>query len=175
MSEQLSALMDGELAADDMARQISALKNDGASRQAWVAYHILGDALRKSPQLSADFTDKVARELAVEPTVLAPQRRARNSVPRFAMPIAASLAAVSVVGALTWQMTRGQLDAPQQLAAAPTVKASVPAHNMPQSVPFAHVASNPYLLAHQEFSPSYAREGIPAYVRTVSEQTESAR
>ncbi|MBI5750864.1 MAG: sigma-E factor negative regulatory protein [Hydrogenophilales bacterium] len=170
MSEQLSALMDGELAPDEMARQISTLKNDNALRQTWAAYHVLGDALRKSPQLSIDFSAKLARQLAEEPTVLAPQRKPRTSTPRYAMPLAASVAAVSLVGVLAWLTVRvNQTEAPIALAAAPV------AAKTHETVQFARVVSNPYLLAHQEFSPSYAMEGIPAYVRTVSEHQESGR
>lgn len=182
MSEQLSALMDGELAPDEMARQIKALKNDSEQRQTWVAYHVLGDALRKSPQLSIDISAKLARQLAEEPTVLAPQRKLRPGSARYAMPLAASVAAVSVVGVLAWQMVRvNQIDAPAMLAAAPQQLAAAKpaatqvAANTPETVQFARVVSNSYLLAHQEFSPSYAMEGIPAYVRTVSEQAESGR
>jgi len=190
MSEQLSALMDGELAPDEMARQISALKNDSALNQTWVAYHVLGDALRKSPQLSLDFAAKLAQQLAEEPTVLAPQRKPQPSTPRYAMPLAASVAAVSLVGVLAWQMVRvNQADAPIALAAAPVAatqqvavakpkaapSTQVVAAKTPEVVQFSRVVSNSYLLAHQEFSPSYAMEGIPAYVRTVSEQQESGR
>jgi len=190
MSEQLSALMDGELAPDEMARQISALKNDSALNQTWVAYHVLSDALRKSPQLSLDFTAKLAQQLAEEPTVLAPQRKSKLSTPRYAMPLAASVAAVSLVGVLAWQMVRvNQADAPIALAAAPVAatqqvavakpkaapSTQVVAAKTPEVVQFSRVVSNSYLLAHQEFSPSYAMEGIPAYVRTVSEQQESGR
>lgn len=186
MSEQLSALMDGELTPDEMARQISALKNDSELNQTWSAYHVLGDALRKSPQLSLDFTAKLARQLAEEPTVLAPQRKSQLSTPRYAMPLAASVAAVSLVGVLAWQMVRvNQVDTTIALAAAPmqvavTKPKVAPSPQMlaarkTEAVQFAHVVSNSYLLAHQEFSPSYAMEGIPAYVRTVSEQQESSR
>ena len=176
MSEQLSALMDGELASDETARQIGALKSDATLRQNWVAYHVLGDALRKSPQLSADFTDKVAAQLAAEPTILAPQRKSQATPRRYAMPLAASVAAVSLVGMLSWQMVRvNQADMPSAIAARPMTATPVLAVKSPPAVPFGGVVSNPYLLAHQEFSPSYAREGIPAYMRTVSEQTENAR
>lgn len=182
MSEQLSALMDGELTPDEMAHQIGALKNDNDLRQTWAAYHVLGDALRKSPQLSVDFSAKLARQLAEEPTVLAPHRKPQTSTPRYAMPLAASVAAVSLVGVLAWQMVRvNQTEAPAVLAAAPQqLAAAKPAATQvaaktPESVQFSRVVSNPYLLAHQEFSPSYAMEGIPAYVRAVSEQADSGR
>lgn len=176
MSEQLSALMDGELAPDEMARQIGAMKSDATLRQNWVAYHVLGDALRKSPQLSVDFTDKLAHQLAAEPTVLAPQRKQPSAPRRYAMPLAASVAAVSLVGVLSWQMVRvNQGDGSSAIAAKPSAATPVLAVKSPPSVPFGGVISNSYLLAHQEFSPSYVREGIPAYVRTVSEQTENTR
>lgn len=184
MSEQLSALMDGELAPEEMARQIHALKSDNAQRQTWAAYHVLGDALRKSPHLSIDISAKLARQLAEEPTVLAPQRKPLAHAPRYAMPLAASVAAVSLVGVLAWQMVRvNQSEVPVALAAAPVSQHTAAAQPVstrvaakaPQAVQFARVVSNPYLLAHQEFSPSYAMEGIPAYMRTVSEQTGSGR
>ena len=198
MSEQLSALMDGELTPDEMKHQISALKKDSALHQTWAAYHMLGDAMRKSPQLSVGFTAKLARQLAEEPTILAPRRTPQINAPRYAMPIAASVAAVSMVGILTWQMVQvNKNDVPISIAAAPLTSLQNVAVTSPQAVlsapsatslvsplakvarpetvQFSRVVSNPYLLAHQEFSPSYAREGIPAYVRTVSEQQDSVR
>lgn len=186
MSEQISALMDGELTPDEMARQINTLKSDSELRQTWAAYHVLGDALRKSPQLSVDFTANLARQLAEEPTILAPQRKPQRTTPRYAMPLAASLAAVSLVGVLSWQMVRvNQSESPITLAAAsPQLADAKPKAasatqggltKMPESVQFSRVVSNSYLLAHQEFSPSYAMEGIPAYVRTVSEQQDGGR
>lgn len=191
MSEQLSALMDGELTPDEMKHQISALKKDGALNQTWAAYHMLGDAMRKSPQLSVGFTAKLARQLAEEPTVLAPHRKMQSNTPRYAMPLAASVAAVSMVGVLTWQMVQvNKNDVPISIAAAPLTSLQNVAVTSPQAVlpppvvtvaprpetvQFSRAVSNSYLLAHQEFSPSYAMEGIPAYVRTVSEHQDSVR
>jgi len=191
MSEQLSALMDGELTPDEMKHQISALKKDSALHQTWAAYHMLGDAMRKSPQLSVGFTAKLARQLAEEPTVLAPHRKMQSNTPRYAMPLAASVAAVSMVGVLTWQMVQvNKNDVPISIAAAPLTSLQNVAVTSPQAVlpppvvtvaprpetvQFSRAVSNSYLLAHQEFSPSYAMEGIPAYVRTVSEHQDSVR
>jgi len=191
MTEQLSALMDGELTPDEMKRQISTLKNDSGLNQTWAAYHMLGDAMRNAPQLSVGFTAKLARQLAEEPTVLAPRLKPQPNTPRYAMPLAASVAAVSMVGFLTWQMAPvNNSDAPISLAAAPLTSLQnvavttpqavlsppvVTVATRPETVQFARVVSNSYLLAHQEFSPSYAMEGIPAYVRTVTEHQDSVR
>ena len=181
MNERLSALMDSELTETEALRLLGVLKNNAPLHQTWDIYHLLGDALRKTPQMSADFGIKVMQRLASEPTVLAPRRKAKPASPRFALPLAASFAAVSLVGVLTWQMTQMNQASPSmaRLAAASTVQHVALAETaatqpkIPERVAFSSAASRSYLLAHQEFSPSYAMEGFPAYVRTLSEQQES--
>ncbi len=180
MNEQLSALMDSELTEAQAIRLLATLKNDAQLNQSWDHYHLLGDALRKTPQISSDFSLKLMSRLAGEPTVLAPRRPAQPAAPRIALPLAASFAAVSLVGLLTWQMTQmNQADlSPARLAAAPTAQqvamTAAPGHaNVPQRVAFSSASSRSYLLAHQEFSPSYTMEGFPTYVRTLSEPRES--
>ena len=187
MSEQLSALIDGELTEAEAARLIGTLKSNDHLRQTWNMFHLVGDALCKVPQVSAEFSAKVARQLASEPTVLAPPRKlTAQPAPRFALPIAASVAAMSLVGVLAWQIVQlNQRAAPLALAAAPasvqqvaqaksenTPVLQIASAQMPNRVKFSKAASNPYLLAHQEFSPTYAMEGIPTYVRLVSEEQE---
>ncbi len=189
MKDQLSALMDSELSDAEALRLVKAMKSDPALQEAWDAYHLVGDALRKSPQLGTDFSAKLSQRLAQEPTVLAPQRERAAAAPRrFPFAIAASVAAVSLVGILTLQITRiNQTDLPAQVATAPVVQpaaplqvaAAAPAHktaqqakapaNTPARVAFSRATSSNYLLAHQEFAPSYA----PAYVRVVAEQVDN--
>jgi len=184
MKEQLSALMDSELSDAEALRLLKAIKNDPALHEAWDAYHLVGDALRKAPQLGSNFGAKLSQRLAQEPTVLAPQRERASAAPRrFPLAMAASVAAVSLVGILTLQITRiNQTDAPSQVATAPVVQQvaeAVPSQkaekrtktlaSAPARVEFSRATSSNYLLAHQEFSPSYA----PAYVRVVAEQVEA--
>lgn len=171
MKEQLSALMDDELNEGEALRLIKSMKNNQALRETWNAYHTLGDVLRKTPQLSADFNTQLAQRLAHETTVLAPQRKRSVTAPqRLPLALAASVAAVSLVGILALQITRlNQSLLPVQVATAPlTQQASSPP---PLRVQFTGAAPNTYLLAHQEFSPSYA----PVYVRAVSAQLESTQ
>jgi sigma-E factor negative regulatory protein RseA len=183
MKEQLSALMDSELSAAEAARLMKAMKNDDALQEAWTTYHLLGDALRKSPQLSADFNAKLMQRLAQEPTVLAPQREHKRlaATQRFPLSIAASVAAVGLVSILALQITRlNQGAVPTQVAVAAVpqqVAMLTPAQpkadekaleRTPAHVKFTSATPSTYLLAHQEFSPSYT----PAYVRVVSEQRD---
>lgn len=72
--EHISALSDGELPVQDLELAFAALDTaDG--RQAWNAYHRIGDVLRAqaTPELSDDFSRKLAERLAGEP---APLKRA---------------------------------------------------------------------------------------------------
>ena len=185
MNEQLSALMDNELSDTEAVRLIKSMKSNDGLHEAWDTYCLLGDVLRKSSPLSSDFNAKLKQRLAQEPTVLAPQReRVTVTAKRhFPLSIAASVAAVSLVGILALQITRLNLgDFPAQTAVAPAAqqvaltapqpqaeKMTATVAHPPTAVKLTHATPSSYLLAHQEFSPSYA----PAYVRVVSEQRDS--
>ena len=186
MKDQISALVDGELGEAECARLCSQLKTDQQLRQAWDDYHRVGDALRGhvAPTLCA----RVAAELAAEPTVLAPQpRRAarlEHPVTRWALPAAASVAAVALVA---WMAVPTFFTGPAQVAQAPA--APIAQTGAPATPPLAagpQVASTPtgpasradaalssagvrnYLLAHQRYSPANAMQGVAPYARTVS-------
>jgi sigma-E factor negative regulatory protein RseA len=67
--EHISALSDGELAASDLELAFAALRGvDG--EQAWSTYHRIGDVLRAqaTPDLSDEFTERLAARLAAEPS-----------------------------------------------------------------------------------------------------------
>lgn len=133
----VSELMDGELTSHDRADGVKRLCRDGQARERWALYHDIGDALRGTSPLSADFGRRFAESLSAEPTVLAPRLR-RYAAPA-AIALAASLAVVSVVALLPG--LTGQGAGGLQLAAQKP---------QPQSVE-AQMAA--YLVAHQEFSP----------------------
>ena len=64
MSEWVSGLMDGELDGPDAERMLSALREEGETRQAWRTYHLIGDALRDTQLLSPRFGELMAASLA---------------------------------------------------------------------------------------------------------------
>jgi sigma-E factor negative regulatory protein RseA len=169
MKDRISAFMDGELDDRAAGELIDSLGRDGEGRAAWRAYHLIGDALRDGRALSTDFTERVARQLAAEPTVLAPRRL--QPQPRTWYALAASVAAVALVGWLAF--------APQQAPVAPLAqqapslaRAAAPAK--PALVPLPS-GTNDYLLAHQAFSPRVSFQGMAPYVRTVSEHAQEPR
>ena len=184
MKEQLSALMDSELGDSEAVGILASMKANPALQQSWDSYHLIGDALRKSPVLSTDFAAKLSQRLAQEPTILAPHRPLVASKPsphRLPLSIAASVAAASLVGILGLQIARlnestnlAQVALAQQSPQAnraATPPELVALTNTPARVTFARATPNTYLLAHQEFSPSYA----PTYARTVPEELETTQ
>jgi len=184
MRERLSALMDDQGDHVECEHCLDQVRGDVELRETWQVYHLIGDVLRGTHggALPTSFSER----LAAEPTVLAPRtapRRPRGSLVRYALPIAASVAAVTFVAwvGLPQLQTSTVLQAdagtgrvaPIPVATAPVVAtpAAAPVAAMPVAatpVPLARDVGD-YLLAHQRYSPSSAMSGVAPYVRTVSE------
>ena len=168
MKEKISALMDGELERHEAAGALNGLAEENESRDAWRAYHLIGDAMRDTRPLSSSFAARVSERLAKEPTVLAPGRIApRPVITRWqALSAAASVAAVALVGWVAF--------GPQQQAAVPVAQVAPQStsQSAPIEAPVKQVAppdaANDYLLAHQGYSPRNSLQGVAPYVRMVS-------
>ena len=111
-----------------------------------------------------DVAGRVQHRLAAEPTVFAPRaiEPPRRRATRYALSMAASVAAVALVGWMALPLFDFQREAPPQA----TVQLPEPPL---VAVPVAQGVSD-YLLAHQRFSPSLAIGGIAPYIRSVSEE-----
>jgi sigma-E factor negative regulatory protein RseA len=172
MKSEISTLLDGELEPGKAGRAIDFLQRDASLRQDWETYQLIGDALRRSPMLSADFSDRVLERLAREPHILSPATMPAQSrkALRFALPVAASVVGVGVVGWLALSLNE---PGPVQMAKVqkPPVEAAAP----PVAVRPAEGALKEYLVAHQAQSPSGRMQGVAPYVRTVSEIRQGSR
>lgn len=163
MKEKLSVLMDDQADRAECDHCLDRLKDDAELRESWELYHLIGDVLRGTN--GGALPETFAARLAAEPTVLAPrsipERTAPHSPLRYALPLAASVAAVAFVA---WVSLPQLQPAPvlQARTAAPVSVTTTPV------VPVAHGVGD-YLMAHQRFSPSSAMSGVAPYVRTVSE------
>lgn len=167
MKNGISALMDGELDAKDAASIIKGLRQSEDMRDEWATYHLIGDALRQSVTIP-DITQRVSARLAAEPTVLAPWRRPPMHKVKTYASVAASLAVVAAVGWMGLQT----IDRPAQENLAVAKPVSATAIQAPAvTAALAPAQMNGYLLAHQEFSPSTAIQGVAPYVRTVAVRT----
>ncbi len=185
--ERISALMDGELDRDEVARLIPGMNERDELREAWDTYHLIGDTLRGQPSAPSRVARTVAIQLAQEPTILAPRRATAGPVRRFVLP---SLAAAAAVATVTWisletqqaptgpavAMPASQLVFPaamtQPLNVLPAfAQVNYPASASPAASPAIQLPSrhiDAYLAAHQEFSPRTTMQGLAPYVRTVT-------
>jgi sigma-E factor negative regulatory protein RseA len=127
MKDQISALIDDEISLHDAEYLYTALKAEGESRECWMTYQLIGDAMRGSPVFKQDLRSRIMQQLDSEPAVLAPPNK-----------IAASVAAVMFVGLIVLQQQQ-----PQQ---AEDIMPMEIAQNLPAE----------YLQAHQSLAPSSA-------------------
>ena len=183
MEDKISALMDGELDAEDAANMVAQFGKTDQFRSEWAIYHMISDVMGQSGQttgpMPADISRRVSARLASEPTVLAPRSAPRHRMKAYA--IAASITAAAVVGWMNLQVT----EQPPQLVADNSPAAPTPVQAVATGLPPIPVASvsasapihiDDYLLAHRAFSPGTAMPGAVPYVRTVAESREiSAR
>jgi negative regulator of sigma E activity len=165
--------MDGELDETAAGAAIEAVQRGEGAGEAWRTYHLIRDAMTDTQLLSAGFSERMARRLAAEPTVLAPARRAISrprTEPRRWIPVAAAAsAAFALVGWLAFAPERQSAPQPQ-VAQAPAPKLAEAQRDEARTVVVTPipVSANDYLLAHQGFSPRMALQGMAPYVRTVS-------
>jgi sigma-E factor negative regulatory protein RseA len=168
--ERISAFMDGELEDHEAAGQVRRLKEDPELRAAWETYHLIGDAMRGEAGYASGLAVKISARLVAEPTVLAPRPRMQlRNVRRLALSAAASIGGVALVA---WLALFDNPFVPQQNLA---VNQAAPGAQTQLAATPANGAVNDYLLAHQQFSPSTAMQGVASYVRTVSGQNPEQR
>ncbi len=169
MNDNISRLMDSDLDDVEFERLCADLKTD-VSIETWACYHLIGDHLRGTGGVSPGFGRRFAATLAAQPTVLAPAaaRATRQLAPApFAWAVAATLAAVTVVGWTAFSMVDAPPTAVAMAREASTVRAA-------QVKPAADVPAE-YLVAHQEYSPANAIQGGSMYLRSAVSQGTTPR
>ena len=171
MKEKISALVDNELDELEERRVIAALEGDVELRRAWERYHLVRAALHQDLDIvvAKDMAERVSQRIAAEPSSAGSFRRHRATRLLGTLAIAASVAAVAIVG-VQWV---------HQPAPVPTtvVATGKPA---PQNIirtgtthwdmkePEAENALNAYLVEHDEFASMSGFGGMMPYVRVVT-------
>lgn len=140
MKDQISALVDDEISLHDAEYLYTALKAEGESRECWMTYHLIGDAMRGSPIFKSDMRSRIMQQLDNAPAVLAPRANVAATVQAakkspVLWSVAASVAAVMFVGMVVLQ---------QQPQTAEELMPMEIAQNIPAE----------YLQAHQSLAPS---------------------
>jgi sigma-E factor negative regulatory protein RseA len=150
--------MDGEIDASEVDAVCATLKTD-AAMGVWSCYHTIGDALRGETAVTRSVIPAVSGQLAREPTVVAPRVRSVSGPASWAWAVAASLAAVTVVGWTAYSMVDATPAGFAKAREAGTMRA---AQVRPLTVP------PDYVLAHQEYAPANALQGVGPYLRDVA-------
>lgn len=171
--EQISALVDGELAGAEQRLLLERLTRDPALRAHWANYQLISDSLRQSlaPLTDPGLAERVMAAVEAEPA----QRAARPSrwldvlKPVAGLAVAASVAVVAVL----------TLQAPEVAppgAAGTQVAATAPAPadyaRLAPPSPVVPVAQSPdrlneYLVNHSEYAASGGMPGMLPHVRIV--------
>lgn len=173
MTEQISALADDEIALEDAKHLMASMQPNSPAAEAWREYHLIGDVMRGSDALSANFKRNLMAKLDLEPTVLSPNASwtgasnghnetdelsevgNKNQVQEIesnlpaTWSIAASFAAIMVVG---WMVLQTQVTNTVE----PVMVAQTKAPNETPSLLAANEQAIPdeYLVAHQASAPS---------------------
>lgn len=187
-AEEFSALVDGELGPDGLVRACASWRSDARSRQAWHAYHLIGDVLRSDdlashPDRDVDFLNRLRERLADEPVVLAPSAvptvpaiAGRRALRHWRAGAAVAAGFVAVAGVLVVMRSPVPQAAPE-LARAPVVSPVVPVAADVGVEQAAYVTDgrvmrdarlDRYLAAHQQFAGASAL-GVPsAFLRSAT-------
>ncbi|PKO44496.1 MAG: anti-sigma 24 factor [Betaproteobacteria bacterium HGW-Betaproteobacteria-22] len=154
MSEQVSALIDNEVAPEDAEHLLGMLSANKQALEDWSHFHLIGDAMRGDNLLHHDFKKNLMQKIELEPTILAPgaskpatansgKKEATGFKGRLPVTwsIAASFAAVMMVGWMALQQHT-------QSGNAPVIAELAELESSDQTIPAE------YLIAHQASAPS---------------------
>lgn len=166
--EQLSALIDDEVPLADM----DSVRREPEFIKTWQSYHLIRDAIKDELSTPSAFNlaDRVSLALADEPVVFAPNAlaapvRRRWLKPLAGLAIAASVAAISVVG-MQWLKPTAE----------PVLAANVPAPVevntglASQDDPAEQQRLKEYLIEHSQQSIHQGNNRVVPYVQAASFQ-----
>jgi sigma-E factor negative regulatory protein RseA len=167
MNEQISALIDDEIAVEDAAHLITAVQSSRQAAEAWSQYHLIGDAMRGTSTFSPSFKHNLMQKIEQEPTVLSPnaallkhnsELKHKGKIPLI-WSVAASFSAVMMVGWMVMhqQTQSGNELAPIQVAQAVTTQATSAEQDIPAEYLIAHQTSAPSASAYYIQSASYTK------------------
>lgn len=128
--EQLSAMMDGALSADETKFLLRRMEHDDALADCWERWQFVGDALRGQANraLPADFSRRVGRAIADDlaaadeaPLAAAAHGNARGSLLRWGggAALAASVALAALIGSRMLSVPDGKSSTPASTASVP--------------------------------------------------------
>ena len=116
--EMISALADGQLAGEAFAQGVELAAGDDAAREAWHAYHLIGDVLRSgdlaSGASSSLFVARLQERLREEQVAMPPVTQAapvldHEAANDFRWKLVAGVASMAAVSAIAWSLAGGSI------------------------------------------------------------------
>ena len=167
-AQRLSALLDGELGADECQALVERLRHDEEACRRWALLNCVGDAIRSAEVASFHsdgFVARVSAALEREPTVLAPAALPpRSAVRRWLLPGAGAAAAAAVLIAVGLPSQQGSTPEATLVKASPAPTTTIVRGATPG------VDRSPqlerYLAAHRELAEPTLMPHSTPYVRT---------
>lgn len=175
--ELISALADGHLAGEDFARGVQAAAADARAREAWCAYHVVGEVLRSgrtsgggSPEAFLSQLRQRLQAETIEVGAVAVSRVARveeRAANDWRWKLVAGVASVAAVAAVGWNVwgTSGATNAQPQLAAATPAPGIVPASTTPM---IRDPRLDALLAAHRQFGGATAFGTTSGFLRNAT-------
>ncbi|MGY8815193.1 MAG: sigma-E factor negative regulatory protein [Gammaproteobacteria bacterium] len=183
--EKISTFMDGE---SDI-NEFSTLPLDDELKSIWHRYHLITDVLHQRTPINSQISlsQKISESIKQEPTVLSPTRKSLPGIikPLAGMAIAASVAALAILGIQQYQTNDLNLPAVnqtaqiQQLQPQPSnlnfgVQVSVPDRQAAQPIRRdmqSDLRISRYILNHNEYQSNVGVQGVTPHVRLVTTDT----
>jgi sigma-E factor negative regulatory protein RseA len=174
--EQISALVDDELAEAEFELVLRRLTADAEVRGKWQRYHLANEALRNGLSKTVDltFADRVNAHVAAESEHQVPMAARTWGLPAKGLAVAASVAIVFLTGALLIQDQPGddsqlavvEADDPVELPAETRV-AEAPQVVRDRWQPDSSQKVYPYLANHSQLATSGTFPAVLPYVRMI--------
>lgn len=189
INEQMSAMFDDELNAEEYELLIRRLKQDEQLQANWQRYQLISDVLKKdNPIVHGDsFVGAVSKKIAQESTIK--QASVASSGTHFSwlkpitgVAIAASVAAMAIVGIQNINPGQSPAESVPALAQSPISQPIQPVAgtrwNMQQ--PETEMRLSGYLVNHSEYTSSISLQGMVNYARiagydSVQQSAENSR
>ena len=147
MTQDISSLMDGELAPHEAERAIRAVCTSREAAHTWQTYHLIGEVLRGDMPHPTSTAQRVLKALESEPAIIArPRRILETSFGRVALAAAASVATIGVVGWIGTQS--GQVPDGTGTVVARSSTATRPVSNLVPVSPAPDIQD--YFVAHRQ-------------------------
>ena len=175
--EMISALADGQLRGEDVARAVEAAAADARAREAWCAYHVVGEVLRTgrasagaAPEaFLAKLQQRLREEPAAVPAVQPVRHAGRPAANDWAWKLVAGVASVAAFGAVGWNLWGAGSGAATQLAtggAPAVVSVSAEANAAPAMIRDRRL--DQLLQAHRQFGGGTALETTSGFLRNAT-------